>query len=341
MTRETVKFINAALDEDPQGNIILRGVLSTESFDLLKVAPYQREILPTARINALVKAFENSSVPDIDLGMRGGGFIEKDGTFYLQDETYVIDGLQRLTAAKRSLSAGSSPRLGGIVYFNTTEKWERDRFRVLNTLNIKLSPSVLIRNMEDDFSSIELLRTLSKDSTFVLGGKICWDQRMKRGELISGKTLLYCTARLHAQHFSGMRADTRDSIVPTFQKMYDKYGRTMVKENIRAFWELIDDCFKVRSVTFREGAAYLKLGFLFAFTNLLADHQNFWKDSRLSVERDLRKKIASFPINDPEVMRLAGAGGPAQHILYEYLLKHINSGKRTKRLIPKKQPKES
>jgi hypothetical protein len=46
----------------------------------------------------------------------------------------------------------------------------------------------------------------------------------------------------------------------------------------------------------------------------------------------LRRKIKQFPLNDPQVSQLAGAGGQANIILYQMLLKHINSGKRIKRL---------
>src|SRR5271157_1389950 len=129
-TKEVIKLMNAALDEDEHGNIILRGVLVPETLNYLKVDTYQREILPLAKINDLITAFDTSAVPDVELGMRGGNVQEKAGIFTLEDPTYIIDGQQRITAAKEYTKKGKIPRLGAVVHFNTTEKWERDRFRI-------------------------------------------------------------------------------------------------------------------------------------------------------------------------------------------------------------------
>lgn len=338
MARETVKFINAALDESESGSIILRGVLSPESFELIRVGPYQREILPTSRVDNLMLAFEHSSVPDIELGMRGGGFLEKDGsTFYLQDDTYVIDGLQRISAGKRCIKIGKVvPRLGAVVHFNTTENWERERFRVLNTVHTRLSPNVILRNMGKDYDAIELLQTLCKDSNFILGGKVCWNQRMTRGELISAATLLKSVGFLHAK-FGAARTSSINELVPSVQRIYTKLGRGTLRDNIKAYWQVMDECFHVKTVTIKEAAAYLKTGFIFSLAEVFSDHANFWDDAKLTVSKDLRRKLALFPINDPEVGRLASAGGPAGDILYELLVKHINSGKRTNKLVPSRK----
>ena len=40
-----IKVLNAALEETPRGDFILRGTLSTESLKNLKVDEYQREVL--------------------------------------------------------------------------------------------------------------------------------------------------------------------------------------------------------------------------------------------------------------------------------------------------------
>ena len=334
-SRESVKMIHAALDEDTKGNIILRGVISPESLYLLKVAPYQREILPSSKISDLVEAFDSDgAVPDVELGMRGGSFLEKEGAFYLHDDTFIVDGLQRRTAAIKCLEAGKEPRLGASVHFNTDEKWERERFKILNTTNTKLSPNVLLRNMQTQYNIVELLNTISKDKSFVLSGKICWNQRMTREELITALGFLKVAAQLHTK-FGATRSNTRiDDIVPAMEKLYTKLGRGTVRENIKMFWNVMDECFKIHYVTFKEGAVALKGGFLLTMATIFSDHSDFWKDSKLSVPRDLVKKIASFPTNDPEIVRLAGARGAAQEILYQLMVSHINSGKRTKRLTP-------
>lgn len=334
--RNSVKMVHAALDEEREtGSIILRGVVSPESLEFLKVAPYQREILPQSKIRDLKKAFEeNASLPDIDLGMRGGSFTEREGAFYLQDDIYIVDGLQRVTAAKVFLKDGKQPRLGAVVHFNTNEKWERDRFRVLNTMRAKLSSNILIRNSMPEYPVVEMMYNLTKDSSFVLHNRICWNQRMKRDELITATTFLRAATMLHSKLQPGLSTYAWHGAIPVFQKAYDKLGRSILRENIKAFWSTLDDCFKINLITFKEGSTPIKSGFLETFAKVLSDHSNFWRDTKLFIDADMKRKISIFPVNDPEIARLASAGGSASDILYQLLVKHINSGKKKYKLNP-------
>lgn len=334
MTRNSIRMIHAALDEDEGGTIILRGVISPESLENLKVAPYQREILPISKIHDLMKAFEVGGVPDIDLGMRGGSFLEKDNSFYLQNDVYVVDGLQRVTAARQVLADQGAPRLGATIHFNTTEDWERARFKTLNSTATKLSPNILIRNMQQESPIVEMLYLLCKDKSFALHEKVCWQQRMKRDELISVVTFLQSSAFLMSRFGTGTRSTRFKENISGLQRVMDKIGRTTCRDNIKAFWDLLDECFNIKLITFREGASFLKTSFVFTLATILTEHANFWSDARLSVPRDLRKKIALFPIKDPEIARLvASSGNTSKDILYQIMVKHINSGKRTKRLV--------
>lgn len=340
-TRESIKFVSAALDEDKEKNIVLRGVIEANSLSLLKVGPYQREILPLSKIKDLEEAFtEGSAVPDIDLGMRGGNFTEMNGAFYLQDETYIIDGLQRVTAAKKTIESGKVvPRLGGIVHFNTTEEWERNRFRILNTLHTKLSPNIMIRNMEKEYNIVELLHTLTKDKSFVLAEKVCWNQRMLRSsELISAFTFLKVASALHSKFGAVRPGGSYREIIPSMEKLYVKLGRGTIRENIKTYWNVLDECFNIRFTVYKEMAPHLKASFLLAIANIFSDHAVFWKDAILFVPSILRKKIAQFPVLDPQIVQLSGtSGGVGSQMLYELILKHINKGKTTKRLSPSRR----
>lgn len=336
--RESIKLVSAALDEDKQDNIVLRGVIEPASLYQLKVGSYQREVLPLSKIKDLEEAFtEGGNVPDIDLGMRGGNFIEKEGAFFLQDDVFIIDGLQRVTAAKKVIEEGKVPRLGGIVHFNTTEEWERNRFRILNTLHTKLSPNIMIRNMESDYSVVELLHTITKDKNFVLGGKVCWNQRMLRSsELISAFTFLKAAGALHTRFGVGTTggASYRE-IIPNLEKIYIKLGRGVIRENVKMYWNVLDECFNIRFTVYKEMAPHLKLSFLLAIANIFADHSVFWKDAVFFVPSILRKKISQFPVLDPKVAQLSGTGGGVgSQMLYDLMLKHINKGKTTQRLVP-------
>jgi len=336
----SVKLINAALDEDENKNIVLRGIVDLGSLDKLLIDSYQREILPVSKIKNLMKAYEEGKVPDLDLGMRGGNYLEKEGAFYLKDDVYVIDGLQRVTAAKRCTVADHTrlPRVGAIVHFNTTHDWEKKRFRILNTTNVKLSPSVLIRNMKDEYEVIDMLIQLTKDKTFVLCDKVTWGQGMKRDELITGAVLLKVSGILHSRLGPGLRSNHYMDSITSLQKVYDKYSRNLLRKNIKTFWEVMDECYKVRFISFKEGAVYLRKGFLTTLAGVFADHSNFWDDAALSMSKDLRRKISCFPINDPEVVRLAThSGATSSDILYQLMVRHINSGKRTRRLVPSRK----
>ncbi len=109
-----IKIINAALDELKDGEVILRGVVTPESMVNIKTGDYQREILPLTTLSDLVEVIgKGGSVPDIELGMRGERFKDKDGVFTLEDDVYVVDGLQRVSAALHvSNTTDVKPHLG-------------------------------------------------------------------------------------------------------------------------------------------------------------------------------------------------------------------------------------
>jgi len=333
--RESIKFVSAALDEDGNGNIVLRGVIEPASLYLLKVGAYQREILPITKIKDLEEVFSTGGrIPDIDLGMRGGNFLEKESAFFLQDDTYIIDGLQRVTAAKKTIESGKVPRLGGIVHFNTTEEWERNRFRILNTMNTKLSPNVLLRNMQTEYNAIELLYTISKDKSFVLGGKVCWQQRMKRDELITALTMLRVAGIIHAI-YGPSRGGNFKIAAAQLEKIYNKIGRNNLRENIKTFWSMMDQSFKLSFVTYKERQTFLKSAFILTLAGVIGDHANYWKDAKLFISKEQIRQIAQFPINDPQIVSLASysIGGSSGDLLYQILLKHLNKGKTKNRLI--------
>src|SRR3989344_3325912 len=145
----SIKVRHAALDEF-DGQIVLRGRIDPVSLGDLKVGPYQRELLPKSKIGDLKTAFKDpsGSVPDLDLGMRGGNFsidkkapTEHGEVLILHDPVFIIDGLQRTTAAKELLLEGCEARIGAMIHFGTTEEWEQKRFYTLNVARTRLSPN--------------------------------------------------------------------------------------------------------------------------------------------------------------------------------------------------------
>jgi len=342
----SLKLIHAAIDifqaaADKDETIVLRGVIDPSTIEEIRVDSYQREILSNAKIEALAKAIESSTVPDIELGMRGDKVRsttdEKLGeVYYLQDQVFVIDGQQRLIAAKFLMQKkpGIQPRIGVLVHFNTTFDWERERFRILNQERTRLSVNVLLRNMTKDNEAIDMLHKLSmQDDSFVLHNRVSWCQNMLRTQILPA--LLFCkvVGMLHSRFGPG-RSVNFDGLASSINTTMAKVGRTTMRDNVKTFFEFLDECYGVRRIVFVHGAVHIKGSFMIALADILSRHANFWRGNRLFIDRDLRCKIAKFPVGDPEIARLASSNGKAREILYQLMIDHINSGKRNKRLEP-------
>ncbi len=334
----TIRIVNGALDELDEGTIILRGVIASESLRLLKVDDYQREVMPLTALSSILDALKNrQALPDIELGMRGQNFTSREGVFHLKDPTYIVDGLQRVTAAMHVLNtAPETPiHLGVTVHFDTGKVWERNRFRVLNTLRSKVSPNVLLRNKRSESPAVLMLYGLTvNDRSFALYDRVCWSQRMARGELVTALGLAKAVGFLHS-HKAATKRSTVEELAPALDKAVELIGAQAMRENVKAFFELVDECWGIKRVQYREGAIYMRSTFLNVLAKLLADHHDFWRapeEKRLFIEANLKRKIAQFAINDPAVVQLASSAGKSREMLYMLLRDHINSGKRTKRL---------
>ncbi len=336
MASKYVRLTHAALDEIPGGEIVLRGVIDPASFELLQAGDYQREIMPLASIRKLVEAYEIGAVPDIELGMRGQDFTTREDAFFLKDPVFIIDGLQRVTAAKQKLSeGGKTPHLGAVVHFGTTPEWERERFRILNQDRIKLSPNILLRNLHYDFPVVTRLLELStKDRHFVLYDRISWNQRMRRQELITALTFCSTIGAIHVQFGVPRRISRVDEVSRGLQTAWETIGERAFVHNVNTFWNLIDEAFGIRRIAYKEGATHMRGTFLHALARVLGSHTNFWDGKKLGVDTATMRKIAQFPLSDPSVASMASSGGRAGQLLIQLLVEHINRGKRTNRLVP-------
>lgn len=336
MTSERyVRVLNVAFDKDGD-RVILRGRLDPDTLDALRVDDYQREELPNRTIEKIMSGFETpeQSVPDVDLGMRGSHFNTSDGSHILCDPVYIIDGLQRITAAKRVRERGGTPLLGATIHFDSTKKWEVDRFEILNAHRTKLAPSVLLRNRRWISSAVELLYSMcQEDPQFVLKDKVCWDQRKGRTHLVYATMVGRCICLLHAYENPGMSSSVRpDDMADSLDQLMEKIGQATLQSNIRRFYSLIDECWGIRNVRTTDRANQLKLTFMMALAYVLDNHGVFWRDNRLTIERDLVRKFRSFRLSEHAVSHLCGASGKAPQVLYGVLASHLNKGKRNKRL---------
>lgn len=346
---EPVHVFNAALDEvaTTRGNqIVLRGVIHPQSLKLLRIAGYQREALPDSSLTSLWNALQNKeSLPDIELGMRGYSYDNKSGSddFFLRDPVYVIDGQQRRNAALRLLDVepNHDVRLGAMIHFNTGEDWERERFRILNSLRSKVSPNVLLRNARHDNVGVLTLYGLStNDANFALFGRVCWKQKKTAGDLISSVTFAKTAVVLHSHRSGAMRGQLAE-LLPVLRRQAEFVGLGVWRQNLVTYADVIDQCYGVRSIQVSKLAIHMRSVFQLTLAKVLSDHLDFWRGDQsetLFVESELRRKLSTFPLHDQGVMALCASGTGATTMLYTLLVEHINSSKRTKRLTRRGQP---
>jgi hypothetical protein len=336
-----VKIILPSLD-DYSNPPVLRGVVDPFCLPFLQVdTSYQRERMTPSARKEIVRALESAAkLPDVELGMRGQRFNMPDNnTAELLDPTYIIDGYQRVSTIiehlERFPTDTNNIRLGAVVHFGTTREYERDRFQVLNLFRQRVAPSVLLRNAKEEHPMIATLYGLSKARDGLLYGRVCWSQNMTRGELVTGLVFAQISLELH-RRFTATSRTTRE-IPDTTDRLLRAIGLPLARANVQTFWEVIDDAWGIRAVQHKGGAVYLKSTFLRTLAQLFNDYRAFWTapdNKKFVVPTELRRKLARFKINDPEISRLAGAGGKAVETLYFQMFKHFNSGKRTKKLVP-------
>lgn len=337
-TASIIRVASGAVDE-VGGKVVLRGVILPESFPNLKTAPYQREALPLSKQKSILAGLtKGESLPDIELGMRGRKFRERNNAIELIDDVFIIDGLQRITAASHYL--GQNPdaafRIGATIYFDTTEEWERERFRILNTERLKVSSNVILRNAVPTNDGVRAIHSLvTRDQAFPLVGRVCWSQNMKRGEIISALTYAKVVLSLHA-HKSAYSASSAIDAASSLKQLATKIGVRAMRENTRTYFELIDECWGIKRILHGDSVTYMRGQFLATLAKLLSDHYDFWEqdpeEQKLFVHAPIRRKIAQLPLNDPNVANLASSSGPSRELLYMLIRNHINKGKSTKRL---------
>lgn len=323
--KQPIVINDGALDEISKDIVILRGVIEPSCLELLKVGPYQRELLPILKMGDKARAMNMGSCPDIDLGMRGGNFEDKHGTFHLLDPVYLIDGQQRRAWAVELMKRGVTPHLGALVHFNTTEQFEEDRFCVLNSTRIRVNSNVILRNQSKYSQSLRILFELTMEPTFALFNRVCWNQAMNRDHLITAVTLVKVIGRLHARITPGTLQGVRNLVIAL-----DRWTATShhaLRWNAVNFIELVDQCWGLRLVSKKIRAPQVSAGFLMALAKVLAEHQECWKNSLLTVPDKFVSHLKTFPLFDPWISAQCLGGGNAAMLVYQLLSDHMKGKK--------------
>lgn len=350
-----VKIIDGSLRERKNGELVLHGYLDFDSLKHLQVDDYQREVLKSSgsggRVTGKIsRGLRNGAIlPPIELGMRGDHVNSRGGTYFLNDPVYIIDGLQRVTAMIDHMedadNKNSIEPLGAVINFKTTKQWEKERFRDLNTSRTAMSPNVILRNERDKHPSILTLYGLStNDPSFALYQRVCWNQRMNKRDLVSASALVRAASGIHrhvieATLGSMARPNSRSPLAGvvvsrtatgspvTLDKVAKQIGLQNFRQNLKDFFELIDKCWGIRAIEYGEAQGHLRGNFIAILSGFISNNPQLWSDDdqrSIVIDPQSLARFKSFPVNDPEIRRLASAGTMVLPTLYNYLLNHMN-----------------
>lgn len=328
-----VRIINGALDNDPgsPAAVVLQGRIDPHTLRFLKVDnEYQRPLGDRADIFDALR--EGKVVPNIEVGVRGQNFEVDGDDVVITSPCYIIDGWQRVGNALRLLELipNHPVRIFASVHFGTDQIWERHRFNALNKNVKKVSPNLHMRNMRDSNEAILTLFGLSNsDKTFPLFKKVCWSQNMQRGQLVSALVLAKTAMFIHA-HIGGISATSVEFVSGALMRTVNEISLPVFRKNVSTFFKIVDECWPLNVIEYTRSASQIKSTFLYELGRMFSRHQVFWDDDgrALAISADDKRKLAKFPINDPQVVALAGTGGKARNILYQLIVDHMNSGRR-------------
>lgn len=332
-----LRIINGALDESDvsSAGLILNGRVDPATLRFLKVDnSYQRPLGVRADIFDALK--ENKIVPNIEIGVRGQDFETDGDDFIIHSPAYIIDGWQRTGNALRLLEMipHHPLRLFATLHFGTDEIWERHRFTELNKNVKRISPNLHLRNMRDGNDAILTLYGLcNSQREFPLFHKVCWSQNMQPGHIITALAVAKIARRLHGHRIPHLGVGA-EQMAASLAKISSTVTLPTFRRNVTTFFSTIDECWSFSGIQYRIAAPQVKTPFLTEVARMFSEHASFWEhnDNTLVVSADDRRKLAKFPINDPQVVHLAGSGGQSRKIIYKLLVDHMNSGRRNNRL---------
>jgi hypothetical protein len=327
------------LDEDEQGEVIIRGYITKESIVLMHTGPYQRSAnFSPSKTRKLVKAIEAGKIrrfPDVILGMRGHRWDSVNRGIALRDPVYLIDGVQRTFAWK--LASDDHPDktwgLGVKVYINTTQDIEAAMFRDLNTGHTAMAPSVILRNEKEHSRVAGMLFGLSHQEDFALRNRVAWDQSYNRsvnGDLLRGAVMLHILRALHSHKLQGVGRGSRGGsgildVLRSTDSQIDSIGLMKARENLVTFFDVVDQAWGIRNYT-TGMPAHMHWGWLNTLARIFSDHTEFWRDDgTFRVPSTLLSNLKTKVDPADEALATQARGNKsAREVLYTILVKRIN-----------------
>jgi hypothetical protein len=326
-----VRLSGAVVDSFPGMKTIVRGILNPQDSEFLQYEDYQRDYVSDRKIDNIRKGYNgDAAVPAIYAAVEGANYYREGLDIVVAEPVFVVDGKQRTLAAIREASLGKYPYILMLIHLDTDYRWRRDEFKALNAPDNRTSvgASVTMRNEALDSTAVALIYKMTLDDlSFVMRGKIGWNQSMRVGDLVSGKTLCQSASLLH-KHLRVYTSTNAEKLAAGLQQVADKIGLDSFINNIRTFYDIIERCWSIRDIVIKDGNPQVNTTWLFTASAFLSDHINFWDGDDLSLSRDQVTKLKAFPIHDTNIRRLCGSGSRNDSDLYTYLVKHFNHGAR-------------
>jgi hypothetical protein len=338
--------IQGGLDEEDAGTIILRGALEQNTLINLQTDWYQRGAnFNPSKIRKMVSDIEAGQLPrfpDITLGMRGHKWSSEGDRFALHDPVYIIDGLQRWTAANVVLEKNPNfpVRMGCKLYFNTDVTFEREMFRELNTKRTSVAPSVILRNEKDSktpagYLAATLYGMTITDKDFALVNRVCWDQTPIRSggetsQIIRGSSLLYLLMDLHKHKIHAIKSGGILNTLNEVGAKIDTVGSLQARKNLVYFFDIVDKVWGVRGVTYPAKKIHLSQNWLSTLAMVFSNHSVFWKDDDtvLHIPAAYIKDLEKIDPQDDELARLVrSVTNNGREILYDLFIRRFNKGK--------------
>src|SRR6266576_991597 len=130
----------------------------------------------------------------------------------------------------------------------------------------------------------------------------------------------------------GGRQISSSGLLPkTLDTMAKASGLQNFRGNIHAYFEVLDEVWGLRGIKYTDRATNTRVNFMIQLAAMFSDHEDFWDGNKLVLDASQKAKLKSFPIDDPTIIRLAGAGSAAGILLYRYMVDHMNKGRQTSR----------
>jgi hypothetical protein len=330
--------------------LVLFGELSAESLVNLQVDEYQREKRPRTQLSELIEAFRDpkATIPPIDLGVRGHTYKEEGDVYTITDPVYIIDGLQRVTAAMDVLTT-SDPVPPVVVYamlhFGSTVDYERERFEILNSYRKPVNASKMLANARHQNEALQMLWGLTHNTPkFALNNRIQWQQSKGENDLMAAVGLAKVMGAIHAQKFNVPYTGSWKNVASALGHLVDRQnggiGLQPVRENTITFFDSIHEAWGIRDVDTRANPPQLKLGFLVTLAKVFADYEEqFWEDNHLTVPPSVIRKLRGLNLMDPQIAGLAGSmNHGSRKLLFSVIVDHLDFRRRQHKRLRRIRP---